>query len=128
MKNFHSLYLDSYTFIENFLHEYKLQYSVDTLVDTFADLYINMLEKNIDDDSKKGIEFRLIGSQPDEHKNSKKKVQLLRYGKKNQGTKASLVECKLLIECFKQLREYKRIDAIQSSINHYRDILDKDFY
>lgn len=128
MNNFHTLYLDSYAFIENFLHEHKIKFSVNEFVGTFADLYINMLEKKTTDDMKADIEFRLIGSQPEEHKNGKKKVQLLRYGKKNKGTEASLMECKLLIECFKQLREFKRIEAIQLNINDYYNKLNKSFH
>ncbi|MFZ2889643.1 hypothetical protein [Sulfuricurvum sp.] len=119
-KDFQKLYTESYEFIENFLHVYRLKYSVEDFVTTFADLYINNLEKdNSEILDKKGslTQFRLIGSQPDGEGKGKKKVQLLRFGKKNVGTAGTLIECNLLIERFKQLREYRKIESFQDKID-----------
>ena len=119
-KDFQKLYEESYAFIENFLHVYRLKYSVEAFVSIFADLYINNLESdNSEILDKKGFltQFRLVGSQPDSEGKGKKKVQLLRFGKKNSGTWETFKECNLLIERFKQLREYRKIESFQEKID-----------
>ena len=119
-KDFQMLFEESYQFIENFLYVYRLKYSVKEFVSIFADLYINNLEKNDREMlDKKGslAQFRLIGSQPDGEGKGKKKVQLLRFGKKNPGTPETFNECSLVIERFKQLREYRKIESFQERID-----------
>lgn len=119
--NFNSLYLDNCKSVENFINNYKIKYSAEELVSVFVDLYINMLEKDKSEmfsDRKTFIEFRLVGSAPDQEK-GKKKVQLLRFGKNSFGTELDLLECKLFIERFKQIREFRKIDSIQTTIEEY---------
>ena len=125
-KDFQMLFEESYQFIESFLYVHRLKYTVEEFVSIFADLYINNLEKDnpeILDKKSSFIQFRLIGSQPDGEGKGKKKVQLLRFGKKNAGTQETLSECNLLIERFKQLREYRKIESLQEKIEELTESL-----
>jgi hypothetical protein len=116
-KDFQKIYEDNHEIIENLLSEYGLKYSVEELLNRFTDLYINKLENDEADslnEKREHINFRLIGSQPDEK--GKKKIQLVRFGKKNPASLKSLDECYMFIEIFKQLREFKKIESYEKKV------------
>jgi hypothetical protein len=120
IKDFQKIYEDSFGLIENLLSTYGLKYSVEELLNKFTDLYINQLDKEGLDAFNFGRErviFRLIGSQMDEK--GKKKIQLVRFGRKNPALPEQLDDCMMLIEVFKQLREFKKIESYEKKIDEY---------
>lgn len=97
---FDDIYEESYCVAEEFLKE--TNYSVNKFMETFMNVYINELE---------GECFRIMGTSV-----ASKKVQLISFGKRNRPQKGDRERCLLFIEHFKQLRAFKEIANLNSSL------------
>lgn len=119
-KDFQKLYEECHSDIKDLIETYKIKYSTEELLNTFTDLYINILDKDevdLSSEKKPHANFRLIGSQPDDK--GKKKIQLVRFGKKTPAPLEALGECNILIEKFKQIREFKKIESYEVKVDEY---------